>query len=129
MKTSELESETMLTFEEWLVSTAEKRAELLAYGQSGIPTDIGLRQLDVSKAIEKGQDAGDLLADAEQYVILHTGKAVLDIRREHDELNAEERKAVVKARVSDVTRVRDGIHVLYATLKSRTYAIQNLNRA
>lgn len=122
-------SADMLTFEEWLISTQEKRAELLAYGQSSIPTDIGMRQLDVSKSIEKGQDAGDLLADAEQYLILHTSKAVLEVRIQNPELNPDERKAVVKARASDVMRVRDGIKVLYQTLKDRRFALMNLNRA
>lgn len=118
-----------LTFEEWLLSTDEKRAELLVYGQSAIPTDIGLRQLDVSKAIEKGQDAGDLLADIEQYLILHTAKAVLDVRRDYSELNGDERKAVVKGRVAQVSRLRDGIHVLYSTIKDRRFALMNLNRS
>lgn len=118
----------MLSLDEWLVSTVERRSSLLEYGQSPIPTDIGLRQLDVSKAIERGQDAGDLLADAEQYLILETSKAVLDVRREHDYLNAEERKSVVKGRVAQVARLRDGIQVLYQTIKDRRFALMNLNR-
>lgn len=120
---------TELTFTEWLVSSQEKRDELLAYSISSIPTDIGLRQLDVSHAIVKGQDAGDLLADAEQYLSLETGKAVLEVRRENPELNADERKAVVKSKVSAYARLRDGIDVIYHTIKDRRFALMNLNRS
>lgn len=114
---------------EWLESTAEKRTELLAYARSKIPTDPGVRQLDVSNALELGQDAGDLLADAEQHLIDETGRAVLAVRKENGELTADERKAVVKAKVSDLSRLRDGLQVVYSSIKDRRFALMNLNRS
>ena len=68
-----------LTLTEWLDSTAEKRSALLAYASSKIPTDTGMRQLDVSTALENGQDAGDLLADAEVYLSHAFATAILAV--------------------------------------------------
>lgn len=117
-----------LTLEEWLVSTAEKRADLLKYAQSPIPTDPGERYLDISKALELGQEAGDLLADLEKHLIDETGKAVLAVRSSQGELTADERKSCVKARVSSVARLRDGMQVIYTSLKDRRFVLMNLNR-
>ncbi len=117
-----------LTLEEWLVSTAEKRAVLLAYAQSPIPTDPGERYLDISKALENGQDAGDLLADLEKLLIDETGKAVLAVRRENGDLTADERKSMVKAKVSGIARLRDGLQVIYSSIKDRRFVLMNLNR-
>lgn len=117
-----------IALEDWLVSTAEKRAAILAYAQSSISTDPGERILDVSKAIQNGQDAGDLLADLEKLVIDETSKAVLEVRRSNGELTADERKAVVKSRVSSVARLRDGLQVIYTSIKDRRFVLMNLNR-
>ncbi len=117
-----------LTIEDWLVSTSEKRSELLAYAQKPISTDPGERILDVSKAIELGQDAGDLLSDLEKLVIDETAKAVLEVRRTNGELTAEERRAIVKSKVSTVARLRDGLQVIYTSIKDRRFVLMNLNR-
>lgn len=118
-----------ISLEDWLTSTAELRAKLLAYSQSQISTDPGQRQLDVSFALEHGQDAGDLLADAEQILIGETAKAVLEVRRKNGELTAEERRILVKASVAGIARLRDGIQVIYSTIKDRRFALMNLNRS
>ncbi len=117
-----------LTLQEWLESTAERRGQLLAYAQSKIPTDPGARQLDVSTALELGQDAGDMLADLEQHVIDETAKAVMEVRRTDGELTADERKAVVKSRVSKIARLRDGLQVIYTSIKDRRFVLMNLGR-
>ncbi len=120
---------TDLTLKEWLDSTAEKRGQLLAYARSHIPTDPGARQMDVSTAVEMGQDAGDLLADAEKLLIDEVGRATMSVRRDSGELTADERKAMVKAKVSDVARLRDGLQVVYTSIKDRRFALMNLNRS
>lgn len=114
---------------EWLQSTEELRAKLLAYGRSPIPTEAGDRQIDVSTALEHGQDAGDLLADAETFVLQAEAAAVLAVRRTHPELTASERKVLASLEASEVTRLRDGIAVLYRTIKDRRFALMNLNRS
>jgi hypothetical protein len=118
-----------LSLTEWLDSTAEKRAELLSYAQSKIPTDPGERQLDVSRALELGQDAGDLLADLEQHLIDETSKAIMEVRRTNGELTADERKSVVKSKVSGIARLRDGMQVVYTSIKDRRFVLMNLNRS
>ncbi len=118
----------MSDLEEWLESTDEKRAELLAYARSPLPTDPGLRQLDVSKAIQLGQDAGDLLADMEKHLIDETARAVLSVRKTDGELTADERKATVKAKVSGVARLRDGLQVVYTSIKDRRFALMSVGR-
>lgn len=119
----------MTDFSDWLASTAEKRAQLLEYSLSPLPTDSGERQLDVSTALERGQDAGDLLADAEKHLIDMTAFETLATRRDNPDLSAEEKKAVVKSRVSDIYRLRDGLKVLYQTIRDRRFALMNINRA
>lgn len=119
----------MSEIEDWLVSTAEKREKLLAYARSQLPIDPGARQIDVSKALEYGQDAGDLLADIEKHLIDETGRAVIAVRASNGELTADERRAIIKSRVSDISRLRDGLHVVYSSIKDRRFALMNLNRS
>lgn len=119
---------TEINLEEWLVSTNEKRSELLNYSRSPIPTDPGERSLDISIALQHGQDAGDLLADADKHVTDETGKQVLKVRLDYPELNSGEREKVVKGRVSDVTRLRDGLHVIYQSIKDRRFTLMSVGR-
>jgi len=114
-----------LTFTHWLDSTAEVRAKLLAYSRSPIPTDPGERQLDVSRALALGQDAGDLLADAEVYLSQAFAAAMLDARQEHD---AQTARIVAKAKTAKIERLREGLNVMYQTIKDRRFSLLNLNR-
>lgn len=114
-----------LTLEDWLSSTAEKRKALLEYSLSKIPTDPGERQLDVSAALEAGQDAGDLLADMEVFVAQAFAVEVLDARRDHDAKTAQ---IVAKGKTANLARLRDGLHVIYQTIRDRRFALMNLNR-
>ena len=114
--------------ESWLESTTEKRAELLAYALSPLPTEPGQRQLDVSRALQLGQEAGDLLADMDKHLIDESGKAVLSVRREHEEMTADEKKVLVKAEVSGIARLRDGMQVVYSTIKERRFVLMSVGR-
>jgi hypothetical protein len=118
-----------LSLEEWILSTQEKRAELLSYSRSSIPTDPGERQLDISKAIESGEDAGELEADAEAYLIQAEAQAVLQARKEYEDLTASEREKIIKNICRDVRRLRDGMAVVRRAIQNRLFAIQNLNRS
>jgi hypothetical protein len=115
-----------LKLEEWITSTAERRAALLAYASSKLPTDPGERQLDVSTALENGQDAGDLLADSEVYLAQRFAAEVLAARIKHD---AKTAAIVAKGAVAKMQRLRDGLAVLYRTIQDRRFALMNLNRA
>lgn len=115
-----------MTLSDWLDSTAEARAKLLAYSRSPIPTDPGARQLDVSEALTLGQDAGDLLADVEVYLSQAFAAAVLDARQEHD---ASTSRIVAKAKTAKIERLREGLNVCYQTIKDRRFALMNLNRS
>ena len=117
-----------LTLDDWLDSTDKKRAELLEYAQSPIPTDPGERYLDISKALGLGQDAGDFLADLDKHLIDATAKADLEVRRTDGELTADERKSLVRATVSGIARLRDGLQVIYTSIKDRRFVLMNLNR-
>lgn len=120
----EMNDELDLT--EWLNSTAESRERLLTYSRSSIPTDPGARQLDVSEALALGQDAGDLLADSESYLSQAFAAAVLDARISHD---AQTARIVAKSKTAKLERLREGLAVLYQTIKDRRFALMNLNRA
>lgn len=119
---------TEINLEEWLNSTNEKRAELLLYSRSPIPTDPGERSLDISVALQHGQDAGDLLADADKHVTDETGKQTLQVRLDHSELNGTEREKVVKQRVSGLVRLRDGLQVIYTSIKDRRFTLMSVGR-
>ena len=118
----------MSELDSWLESTAEKRAELLRYSLSPIPTDPGVRQVDIGKALTLGQDAGDLLADIEKHLTDETGRAVLDVRKKYDDLTAEERRAQVKASVSSLARLRDGLQVICTSIKDRRFTLMSVGR-
>lgn len=115
----------MSDLDDWLTSTQELRGALLAYSKSTISTDPGERQLDVSKALEMGQDAGDLLADADQYLAQAFAKAVLEAREDHDAATA---RIVAKGAVASVQRLRDGVAVCYQTIKDRRFTLMSVGR-
>lgn len=119
---------TEISLEEWLVSTTEKRCELLSYSRSPIPTDPGQRSLDISVALQHGQDAGDLLADVEKHLIDQTSKETLAVRHDNSELNSEERKCVVKGRVSHIAHLRDSLHIIYQSIKDRRFTLMSVGR-
>lgn len=119
----------MIDLAEWLDSTAEKRQQLLAYSLSAIPTDPGNRQLDVSEALIQQQNAGDMLADVEQILLDSEARAVFSVRTDCPEMTAAERRTVAKGRTAAIARLRDGLHVLYTTLKARQFSLLNLNRS
>lgn len=110
----------------WLDSTVEVRQSVLDYSKSPIDTDPGKRQLDVSAALERGQVAGDLLADIEVHLAQSYAAAMLEARKDYD---AQTARAVAKGKVSDVQRLRDGIAVCYQTIKDRRFSLMNLNRS
>lgn len=114
---------------EWLQSTEELRAKLLTYSKSALPTEPGDRQIELSTALENGQDAGDLLADAETFVLQAEAAAVLAVRKSYPGMTASERKVMASLEAAEVTRLRDGIAVLYRTIKDRRFALMNLNRS
>lgn len=115
-----------LTLTEWLVSTSEAREKLLDYSRSAIPTDPGARQLDVSDALSNGQDAGDLLADAELYLAQSFASEVLAAREKHD---AKTAAVVAQGKTARLERVRAGLSVMYQTIKDRRFVLMNLNRS
>lgn len=117
-----------LTLEEWLVSTIELRDLLLTYSKSSIPTDPGERQLDIAKALQAGQDAGDLLADCDKHLTDQTAKEILAVRKEYPELTADERRLTVKSRVSNIERLRDGFQVIYTSIKDRRFTLMSVGR-
>ena len=109
----------------WLDSTDEKRGELLAYSRSPIPSDPGQRQADISKALALAQDAGDLLSDMDKFLTDLTAQAILQIEGDY---SSDERKALVKAKVSGVTRLRDGLKVLYGSIRERRFCLMSISR-
>lgn len=115
-----------ISLTDWLSSTQEKRAELLAYAKSPISMEPGQRQIDVSTALEKGQDSGDLLADSEVYLAQKFAAAVLAARDTND---AQTARIVAKGEIAGIQRLRDGLAVIYQTIKDRRFSLMNLNRS
>ena len=118
-----------LTFEEWLVKYNPRMAALYAYAKSPLPNDIGERHVDIEKGIHMGDEAGRLLADADSYLTNRTAQAILTCRDLNPDLNADERRAMVKDAVRKEKRLVDGLEVTAQTIKDRIYAHLNANRS
>lgn len=115
----------MAEIDEWLESTDETRSKLLTYSRSPIPTDPGERQLDVSKALEYGQDAGDLMADMDQFLSVKFAQAMLEARKDHD---AQTARVVAKGATASIERLRDGLAVTYKTIQDRRFTLMSIGR-
>lgn len=112
-------------FEEWLESTDSARQALLDYSRSPIPTDPGERQLDVSKALTNGQDAGDIVADLERFLAIEFGKAMLAAKADHDAKTAH---VLAKAATASIARLRDGFQTCYQTIRDRRFSLMSVGR-
>lgn len=122
-------SDQELGFEDWIVSTQERRDELADYGKSPLPADVGERHMDIQKAIAAADDAERLLADMDSFVTQFEAQAIMTVRQGNPGLTADDRRKLVKDAVRDVQRLRDGVAVTARTIRSRIYAIQNANRS
>ncbi len=120
-----------LTLEEWLVSTQEIRTRLTDYSKEPLPSDAGERHVDFNTAIQNSAECGNLLADAETYLVQGKAQATLDVKTalEYSELSADERKNIVKNKVAKLQRLVDGISVVHRAIRDRIYTGQNENRA
>jgi len=118
-----------LTLEQWLESTAERRAELEAYARSPLPDSPEGRHQDLDAAIQSADDAGRLLADCESYLSQAEAQAVFVAREKHEDLTADERKKVVKAETRHLRRLWDGLSVTHQSIKNRIYGNMNANRS
>ena len=115
-----------ITLSGWLDSTAEIRAKLLAYSRSPIPTDPGARQLDVSEALTLGQDAGDLMVDVDKHLADRTAQEILGFKGEG--FSADERKQLIKSKVSDITMLRNKLKIIYKTITDRRFSLMSVGR-
>jgi hypothetical protein len=118
-----------LTLEEWLVSTAEIRAKLVKYGKEPLPSDAGQRHLDLDTAIQNSEECGNLLADAESYLIQHLAQATLSAKTDFPSFTGDERKIFAKNAVKEIQRLVDGISVAGRAIRDRIYVGMNANRA
>ena len=118
-----------LDLEDWLDHTSDRRAELLAYSKTPLASDAGERHKDMDAAVQNAADAGQMLADAEGYLIQATAQAVLVIRHDHENLDANERKALVKDRVWKIQRLVDGLSVVVKSINGRIFLAMNQNRS
>lgn len=118
-----------LTLEEWLISTAEIRAKLVKYGKEPLPSDAGQRHLDLDTAIQNSEEIGNLLADAESYLIQHMAQATLTAKTDFPSFSADERKIFAKDKVKQIQRLCDGISVAGRAIRDRIYVSMNANRA
>lgn len=117
------------SLEEWLECFSPRFAALYAYAKSPLPNDIGERHNDIEKAIHFGDEVGRLLADAESYLTQHTAQAVLLVKEQHGDLNADERKTIIKDTVRKIQRLVDGLAVTERSIKDRVYVGLNANRS
>ncbi len=118
-----------LSLEEWLISTVQVRAKIIKAGKEALPSDAGERHLDLDRAIQLSEECGNLLADAESYLIQHTAKETLTAKTEFPGLSADERKIMIKDKVKHIQRLCDGIAVAGRAIRDRIYVGMNANRA
>lgn len=116
------------TFTSWLSEWSDEIEQTQLFSRSEMPSEPTAIRENLSRTVSEYARMGALLADAERYVVLARAAASLEVKREHDDLNANERKAVVEADISDVVRTRDILQAMVAALKERGYALMNGRR-
>lgn len=118
-----------LTLQEWLEQTEDIRAKLYAYAKTSLPLEVGERHVDFDRAVQNGDSAGRLVADADLYLAQEEAKEILKVKKEHEDLAAPERRAIVKSRISQLSHLRDALAVTRHTIDKRVFINQNENRA
>ena len=61
-------------------------------------------------------------------MIDETARAVLAVRKENEGMTVDDRRILVKAAVSKIARLRDGLQVVYSSIKDRRFALMSVGR-
>jgi len=117
------------TLDEWIQANEDELEQIIAFSKAGLPDDAGGLHNELSRAQQELGRAGAFLADAESYVVQAEAAATLAVRKTHGELTAAERRAIVKDSIRHVQRLSDSLRVVVSALKTKAYALMNLNRS
>lgn len=108
-------------FDAWLTETQERRDNLVAYAQSGIPTDDSEQHVDVEMAIEACDQAGRLVLEAKRFLTQAEAQAVLAMKGKYPDLSSRERGIMEKDSVKDVQLVLDSCEITQRSCLSRVF--------
>lgn len=106
--------------EDWIESTAAKRAELIAYGQSGRGVD-GEKSLDSLTAIGKADAASRLLAEAESHLSYELECAMWWAQKNYPKATDRQRKVIEESAVREINLLVEACRVTFQSCKSRYY--------
>ena len=120
---------TELTLEAWLNEYKDEISQLIEFSKAPLPNDPGALHIELSRAQQDIGRAGALLADLEAYVTQAEAAATIEVRGKHEGFTAGERRAMVKAEISNIVRYRDAIRTVVQALRNKNFSIMNLGRS
>jgi hypothetical protein len=116
---------TEKTFPEWLDQWRDEIEAMQLFTKSDLPTVAQEIQADLNRTTRDFPRVGELLADAENYVIVERAHETLNVKEDEPELSAAERKAIIESRIAHILRVRDILDTTRQALKQRSFALLN----
>lgn len=114
----------METLEVWLETTAQKRAQLMTYGQTGKPDTAEGRALDSMTAIQMTDEAARIRNEAICLLTKAREQAMWDARKKYPELNSRERERVEKSAVRQIQLLVDACEITYKSCLSRYFNLK-----
>lgn len=118
------------TLPDWWAEYKDEVEQAQAFSTADLPDEPAEMGKDMSRANREVARMGFLLTEAEQFLLRAHAAAVLEARRLHPELTADERKAVAKADADYLLalRMRDTLQVIVSSLKDKAYSLMNMRR-
>lgn len=105
--------------EDWIVSTAAKRAELREWAASGKSQDPGL-------AMEMEHQAAVMLNEAEEHLAFERCRSMWFARKHYGELTSRERDLVEKSAIRQIQSVVNDCAISKETSRSRYFSTQKM---
>lgn len=116
-----------MTVDEWVTEHMPEISEAMAFAVDDLPYEPAKLGQHLGIATALYPRMGALLADAEAFVLKAHAASVMETRRAHGDLTADERKVLAKADPDylRVLKLRDDLAVIVAALKNKSFAIMN----
>ena len=114
-----------MTFGEWLDQWKGEIEQAQEFVKSDMPTGPEGIQADLNRTIREYPRMAELMADADQFLLVSRASETLAVRTEHEDLAASERKAIIEGRLAGIIRTRDILKTTCRALEERSYALMN----
>lgn len=116
-----------MTLDEWIVEHLHEIKEAQDFSVDAIPDEPATMGQHLSMAVTLYPRTGKLLADAEGFLLKAHAVSVMEVRRVHSDMTADERKVMAKADPDylKALELRDSLSIIVSALKAKSFAIMN----